>query len=84
MTVLPEAEILAGRTEAGGGGGGGGGEAWQQLLCADQAGGGPSPLPVKHCPSNSRKPAQADLWDHPLPPPPPLLPPLLPNSTASA
>lgn len=35
--------------------------------------GGPSLLPVKDCPSNSRKPAQADLWDHP-PPPPFLLP----------
>ncbi|KAI9540238.1 hypothetical protein NQZ68_002172 [Dissostichus eleginoides] len=27
-------------------------------------GGGPSLLPVKHRPSISRKPTQADLWDH--------------------
>lgn len=70
--VLPEARVntadFGGWTEAGGGGGGR--EAWQQLLCAGWGGSGPSLLPVKDCPSNSRKPAQADLWDrHPSTPP---------------
>lgn len=43
------------------------------LTTAPLCRGGPSLLPVKPCPSNSRKPAQADLWDHPPPPPPPFL-----------
>lgn len=81
--LLPEAGetccCAGGRTEAGAVGGGGG-EAWKQFLCAGR--GGPSLLPVNHCPSNSRKPAQADLWDHhPLSPSLPVLrqagPPLL-------
>lgn len=34
-----------------------------------RGGGGPSLPPVNHCPSTSRKPARADLWErHPLPP----------------
>lgn len=60
----------------------GGGGWWRRLTTAPlcrPGGGGPSLPPVKDCPSNSRKPAQADLWDHPPPPPLPTPPFLLPE-----